>query len=159
MCSRSKRELRVPKYDLVPSFHVHCSFERDAGGRRTRKSPMTYLTEESLPPGTKIVVESCGSSRSGREFVHLLSSLPTAILKVSASPMPKAAAARRDGRSRSATRRAFLARDARSVLNDFERFAQQLRVYQHADKSDRPEEAFNHGWSPQSPRFIRSIKR
>ena len=32
---------------------------------------MTYLTEESLPPGTKIVVESCGSSRSGREFVHL----------------------------------------------------------------------------------------
>jgi len=32
---------------------------------------MTYLTQESLPPGTKLVVESCGSSQSGREFVHL----------------------------------------------------------------------------------------
>jgi hypothetical protein len=32
---------------------------------------MAYLREESLRPGTKLVVESCGSSQSGREFVHL----------------------------------------------------------------------------------------
>jgi len=32
---------------------------------------MTYLKEDSLPRGTKLVAESCGSSQNGREFVHL----------------------------------------------------------------------------------------
>src|SRR3954453_4645063 len=42
-----------------------------ARGAVKRKAPMTYLREESLPPGTKLVVESCGSSQKQREFVHL----------------------------------------------------------------------------------------
>src|SRR3954470_17483652 len=42
-----------------------------ARGVVKRKAPMTYLSEESLPPGTKLVVESCGSSQKQREFVHL----------------------------------------------------------------------------------------
>ena len=72
---------------------------------------MSYLREDSLPPRTKLVVESCGSSQNGREFVHLFVELPDG--RIESLGIRRAASCCRNAAIAESGRRAKLSADAR----------------------------------------------